>query len=179
MSSISKKMMMPQNKREDLIFTVLNVVFMCTCMLIFNMFLSMGVSWDAVKQAWLLEPLTLVVVFCLEYFVGCPFVKMLMKKIGRPWMKPWMFTVLFQLFTVSLMVILESFYGALLTVGFSSEIWTTWIHHIPINWCIALELKKVRLKRTFFIGRKLKIFFFKKDKIIYSFSSLLFSYTQQ
>ena len=54
---------MPQNKREDLIFTVLNVVFMCTCMLIFNMFLSMGISWDAVKQAWLLEPLTLVVVF--------------------------------------------------------------------------------------------------------------------
>ena len=86
MSNISKKMMMPQNKREDLIFTVLNVVFMCTCMLIFNMFLSMGISWDAVKQAWLLEPLTLVVVFCLEYFVGCPFVKMLMKKIGRPWM---------------------------------------------------------------------------------------------
>lgn len=42
MSSISKKMMMPQNKREDLIFTVLNVVFMCTCMLIFNMFLSNG-----------------------------------------------------------------------------------------------------------------------------------------
>ena len=80
MSNISKKMMMPQNKREDLIFTVLNVVFMCTCMLIFNMFLSMGISWDAVKQAWLLEPLTLVVVFCLEYFVGCPFVKMLMKK---------------------------------------------------------------------------------------------------
>ncbi len=140
MSNISKKMMMPQNKREDLIFTVLNVVFMCTCMLIFNMFLSMGVSWDAVKQAWLLEPLTLVVVVCLEYFVGCPFVKMLMKKIGRPWMKPWMFTVLFQLFTVSLMVILESFYGALLTVGFSSEIWTTWIHHIPINWCVALPL---------------------------------------
>ena len=55
-------------------------------------------------------------------------------------MKPWMFTVLFQLFTVSLMVILESFYGALLTVGFSSEIWTTWIHHIPINWCVALPL---------------------------------------
>ena len=69
-----------------------------------------------------MEPLTLVVVFCLEYFVGCPLVKMLMKKIGRPWMKPWMFTVLFQLFTVSFMVILESFYGALLTVGFSSEI---------------------------------------------------------
>ena len=58
MSNISKRMMMPQNKREDLIFTVLNVVFMCTCMLIFNMFLSMGVSWDAVKQAWLLEPLS-------------------------------------------------------------------------------------------------------------------------
>ena len=73
MSNISKKMMMPQNKREDLIFTVLNVVFMCTCMLIFNMFLSMGISWDAVKQAWLLEPLTLVVVFITTEYISILF----------------------------------------------------------------------------------------------------------
>ena len=140
MSNISKKMMMPQNKREDIVFTIMCVLFMCTCMLTFNMCLNMGASWNAVKQAWLLVPLTFVVCFCLEHFVGCPLIKRLMKKISRPWMKPWMLTVLFQIFTVSLMVILESFYGALLMVGFSSEIWTTWIHHIPINWSVALPL---------------------------------------
>ena len=69
---MSERFMMPQNKREDLIFTILCVLFMCMCMLIYNMFLIMGVTWEAIQQAWALMPLTFAVCFCVDYFIACP-----------------------------------------------------------------------------------------------------------
>ncbi len=70
------------------------------------------------------EPLTLVVVFVLN-ICWLSFVKMLMKKNRRyPLMKPDVYSIV-PTFTVSLMVILESFMAHCLQL-FNGEIWTTW-----------------------------------------------------
>lgn len=51
--------------------------------------------------------------------------------------KPWLGTVIFQLFTVTLIVILESFYGAIIGHGLDSGIWMFWLEHIPLNAIVA------------------------------------------
>jgi hypothetical protein len=133
-------MAMPQNKREDIIFTIMCVMFMCTCMIMYNMFLTMGFCWEAVAAAWQAVPITAAVCFCLEFFVACPLVKKIMSKIARPWMHQEFCIVLTQFMIVTLVVILESFYGALMACGFSSEIWMYWLHHTPMNYIVALPL---------------------------------------
>ena len=65
---MSKRMAPPQNKREDIIFTVMCVFFMCFCMLTYNMVMTMGFTWEAITQAWMLFPLTFVVCFCVDFF---------------------------------------------------------------------------------------------------------------
>lgn len=137
---MSERFMMPQNKREDLIFTILCVLFMCMCMLIYNMFLIMGVTWEAIQQAWALMPLTFAVCFCVDYFIACPVSKKIMGKLGRPGMKPWLSVALFQFFTVCQIAVLESFYGALVQEGFTGAVWSSWLHHIPLNFIMALPL---------------------------------------
>ena len=116
---MSKRMMMPQNKREEIIFCAMCVMFMCAIMLSYNMFLTMGFTFAAIQAACMAYPLTCAVCFCLDFFVVCPIVQRIMRKIGGPWMmkKPWLGTVIFQLFTVTLIVILESFYGAIIGHG--------------------------------------------------------------
>lgn len=135
-----KRMAGPQNKREDIIFTVMCVSFMCFCMLTYNMILTMGFTWEAILQAWKMFPLTFAVCFCVDFFIVCPNTKRIMNKIAGPWMKPWMGTLLFQFLTVCQVVILESFYGALMSTGFTNEVWMSWLHHIPLNFIAALPL---------------------------------------
>lgn len=137
---MSRRMMMPQNKKEDLVFTILCVLFMCMGMLTYNMFLVMGISWEAVKAAWMLMPLTFAVCFCVDFFIACPVSQRIMRKAARPWMKPWLRIWIFQFFTVCQIAILESFYGALVQVGFTNEVWLCWLHHIPLNFIVALPL---------------------------------------
>lgn len=137
---MSKRMMMPMTKKEDLIFTILCVLFMCMGMLIYNMFLVMGVNWEAIQAAWALVPLTFAVCFCVDHFIACPISTLIMKHVARPWMKPWLQIALFQFFTVCQIAVLESMYGALVQVGFTSEVWMCWLHHIPLNFIVALPL---------------------------------------
>ena len=137
---MSKRMAPPQNKREDIIFTVMCVFFMCFCMLTYNMVMTMGFTWEAITQAWMLFPLTFVVCFCVDFFIACPIAKKIMSKLSGPWTKPWMGVVLTQFFTVCLVVILESFYGSLVSVGFTSQVWLNWLHHIPLNFIVAMPL---------------------------------------
>lgn len=63
-----------------------------------------------------------------------------MSKLARPGMKPWMYGILFQFFTVCQVAILESFYGTLMMVGFTNEVWLCWLTHIPLNFIVALPL---------------------------------------
>lgn len=72
---MSQRMMVPQNKREELIFTILCVLFMCMGMLLYNMFMIMGFSWESAKTAWSMLPLTFAVCFCIDYFIACPIAK--------------------------------------------------------------------------------------------------------
>ncbi|MDD5952610.1 MAG: DUF2798 domain-containing protein [Oscillospiraceae bacterium] len=135
---MSEKMRMPENRREELIFTVMCVLFMCSVMLTYNMIMALGFTFAAVQMTCMLFPLTCVVCFCLDFFVACPVSGFLMRKVAGPWItKPWMGTVLFQLFTVTQIVILESFYGALIEQGFTSGVWMSWLHHMPLNAMVA------------------------------------------
>ena len=136
---MSKRMMMPQNKREEIIFCAMCVMFMCAIMLSYNMFLTMGFTFAAIQAACMAYPLTCAVCFCLDFFVVCPIVQRIMRKIGGPWMmkKPWLGPVIFQLFTVTFIVILESFYGAIVGHGLDSGIWMFWLEHIPLNAIVA------------------------------------------
>lgn len=134
---MSKRMMMPMNKREEIIFTVMCCTFMCSVMLTYNMIMAMGFTWDAIMQACTFFPLTVAVCFCLDFFIVCPISTQIMKKLGPVIKKPFWCTIVFQLFTVTQIVILESFYGALMSVGFTSEVWLFWLHHIPWNAMVA------------------------------------------
>jgi hypothetical protein len=137
---MSEKMAMPQNKREDLIFTVLCVAFMCIVMLTYNMILVMGFTWEMVKTTCMLYPLTFAVCFCVDYFIACPVSTGIMKKIGPKIKSPLLGVMVFQFFTVCQIAILESFYGSLVQVGFTSAVWLCWLHHIPLNFIMALPV---------------------------------------
>ena len=78
---MSKRMMMPQNKREEIIFCAMCVMFMCAIMLSYNMFLTMGFTFAAIQAACMAYPLTCAVCFCLDFFVVCPIVQRIMRKI--------------------------------------------------------------------------------------------------
>ena len=148
---MSERMMMPRNKREDLIFAFMCVLFMCNGMLIYNMMLQMlprgATVWEALTTAWGLMPITCVVCFFLDYFIACPISRKIMSKVGRPWMKPWMGVALFQFFTVCQVAIMESLYGEVMIMitsgnwsALSGPLWLDWVKHIPINFAAALPM---------------------------------------
>lgn len=134
---MSKRMMMPQNMREEIIFTVMCCLFMCSVMLTYNMIMAMGFTWAAIQQACMLFPLTILVCFCLDFFVACPIAKLCMRKLGPVIKKPFWCTVVFQVIIVTQVVIMESMYGAIMAVGFHNDVWLFWLHHMPLNAMVA------------------------------------------
>lgn len=150
---------MPQNKREDWIFTVMMVFAMAFCMATYNMLLTMGFQWDAISMAWSAMPITFLVCFLLEHFFVTKLVGLIVKKIVKPTTKPLLAIVTFQFFTVCIMVILMSFYGALMigiTNGFEENLMISWLHHIPLNFIVALPLQVLVLGPAIrFLFRKL------------------------
>ena len=61
---------MPQNKREDLIYSVLMVFIMVIWMCTYNMAIVFrGLSLEVLQEAWLAFPLAYLVVFLAEKFI--------------------------------------------------------------------------------------------------------------
>lgn len=59
---------MPVNKKENLVYTILMVLVMASVMTMFNVSVHQGFSFESLKKAWLLLPITATIAFLVEWF---------------------------------------------------------------------------------------------------------------
>lgn len=59
---------MPVNKKESLVYTILMVLVMASVMTMFNVSVHQGFSFDSLKKAWLILPITATIAFLVEWF---------------------------------------------------------------------------------------------------------------
>ena len=132
---------MPTTLKEHLIFTFLMVFFMCLVMINYNVILHNGFSVESIKKAVLMFPLTFVVAFICEWFIVGRVAMILVTKFIKehdPIFKKILITALFFFF---FMATLMSLYGALITDGYTSNLLTTWIKNISLNFPMAYLLQ--------------------------------------
>jgi hypothetical protein len=133
--------MMPVNKKEHLVYTFFMVLFMAIVMTSYNVILHNGFSIESIKMAWLMFPFTFVIAFLCEWF----FVGKLAMKFSHKFLKEEDLLlkkiVITALFFVTGMVTLMSFFGPLLSNGFSTDLPLIWVKSIPVNFAMAYPLQ--------------------------------------
>lgn len=137
--------MMPQNKRESFIFTIMMCFFMAFCMGLYALSKEIGIGLEALKISWLSFPITYVVAVAFKWYVASPCAKkmagaILAKqnhfKLRKMLAMPLSMTVF--------MVLGMSFYGAIILCLLHSnwnEILKDYIIGIPFNFIFALPLQ--------------------------------------
>ena len=134
---------MPSSVREHLIFTSIMVFVMCLVMTIYNVIIHEGFSVDSLMNGMKLFPLTYVVAFILEWFVvGIIAMKLVNKflKPSDPIIKRILITAFF---FVTGMASLMSLYGAVITHGFSDNLFAIWKQNITMNYPMAYFVQVV------------------------------------
>lgn len=151
---------MPANRKEQFVYTFLMVALMAFIMISYNDVLQNGVSINSIKQAWLGFPLTFLVAFLCEWFVigrfGMPIIFKTLKEEDSALKK----MLLSRLIIVSGMVILMSFSGPILSVGFSLDILLEWPKNMVLNFIVAYPLQvlvarpfvRFVFRKSFFLG---------------------------
>lgn len=135
--------MMPVNKKEHLVYTFFMVLFMAIVMTSYNVILHNGFSIESIKIAWLLFPFTFVIAFLCEWFL----VGKLAMKLSHKFLKEddllLKKILITALFFVTGMVTLMSFFGPLISNGFSADLGLIWIKSIPLNFAMAYPLQVI------------------------------------
>ena len=132
---------MPETKKEHFIYTLLMVTVMVGVMMTLNIVLE-NESWiEGLKLSLISFPLTYVVAVCLEWFfvgkVGMMLAQKLMRENDSEIVKGMKIALVFVTFMATIM----SFYGSVMSVGFSDELLRTWLAKIPLNIVVAFVLQ--------------------------------------
>lgn len=147
--------MMPQNRKESLIYTVLMCTFMVFVMSVYNVILNLGFTFDAVREAWLGFPVAFAVAIVLDWFVVSGPAKKIAFSILKPEDANLKKAIVVSSFMVTGMVILMSLFGAVLHGGISQITLILWLTNIPKNFIMAYPLQII-------IARPLIQFIFRK-----------------
>ena len=143
-----KEIVMPQNKRESLIYSVLMCFIMVLWMSIYNVALHTGeLSLEVVKEAWLGLPIAYIYAILWDWFV----VSNLAKKFAFRFLVKPDSSVLRKVISISScivipMVIVMSLFGGL-EACFSSGQWDSlliiWLTNIPKNFIMAYPFQLI------------------------------------
>lgn len=134
---------MPINKKEHLVYTFLMVFFMAIVMTTYNIVLHDGFSFQSIRKAWLIFPITFVVAFVCEWFiVGRIAMKLAHKYIQEndSLVKRILLTAFF---FVTGMVTLMSLFGALAFSDFNQDWTQNWLKSMPVNFMMAYPLQVI------------------------------------
>lgn len=137
---------MPQNKRESLIYTVMMCFVMVLWMSIYNVSLHMkGVSLESIMKGWIGFPIAYIFAICCDWFFVSKFAKgfafgYLLKPNSSNKRK----IITVSICMVMPMVMIMSLYGAFdmcRNTGIWNNIGIIWITNIPKNLIMALPLQ--------------------------------------
>lgn len=136
---------MPKNQRESLIFTVIMCAFMVFFMSVYNITLHDGLSWSVFSKAWMGFPLAYIIALLCDWFIVARFAKKLAFSVVKPDSKAILKITAVSVSMVCGMVVLMSMFGAIENAGLSSpsQLLTTWLHLIPMNFVVALPLQLI------------------------------------
>ncbi len=151
----SEDFIMPQNRRESLIYTVLMCTFMVFVMSVYNVALNQGFAFHAVREAWLGFPIAFAVAIVLDWFVVSGPAKKIAFSILKPEDANRKKAIIVSSFMVTGMVILMSLFGAIAHGGISKMTLMLWLINIPKNFIMAYPLQLL-------IARPLIQFIFRK-----------------
>lgn len=137
---------MPQNKREDLIFSVLMVFIMAIWMCTYNIAIVYGgLSLEVLQEAWLAFPLAYLVAFLAEKLIVSKFAEWFaFRFLVKPTSKPWKITVAITCCIIVPMVIIMSVFGAIescMATGEWSTIGWQYLIILPRNLAMALPFQ--------------------------------------
>ena len=137
---------MPQNKREDLIYSVLMVFIMVIWMCTYNIAIVYGgLSLEVLQEAWLAFPLAYLVAFLLEKFIVSKFAHWFaFRFLVKPTSKQWKIILAITCCTILPMVIFMSAFGAIESCAASGQ-WDTigwqYLVILPRNLAMALPFQ--------------------------------------
>ena len=116
------------------------VAFMVFFMSLFNIGIHQGFSKDLIQVTWLSFPLTFVVAFVLEYFIIGKRAMKLAFKMHRHHHTEIQKKAIISMCIVPFMAGAMSLYGAIMTVGFSKNLASTWVHNFVVNFFVAFAV---------------------------------------
>lgn len=134
---------MPINKKEHLVYTFFMVLFMASIMTSYNVILHNGFSIESIKVAWQIFPFTFVTAFLCEWFIVGKLATRLSHKLLKENDLLFKKLLVTSMCFVTGMVVLMSFFGPLLSNGFSNDIAILWMKSIPVNFVMAYPLQVI------------------------------------
>lgn len=139
---------MPQNKRESFIYTVIMCFTMVLWMSIYNVTLHTGTfNTQVIKDAWLGFPIAYVFAACMDWFVVSGLAKgFAFKYLVKPDSSTLRKVISVSCSMVVSMVIIMSLYGAVeasIRMGDFSNVLFIWLTNIPKNFVMALPFQLI------------------------------------
>ena len=139
---------MPQNKRESFIYTVIMCFTMVLWMSIYNVTLHTGtLNVQVIKDAWLGFPIAYVFAACMDWFVVSGVAKgFAFKYLVKPDSSTLRKVISVSCSMVVPMVIIMSLYGAVeasIRMGDFSNVLFIWLTNIPKNFVMALPFQLI------------------------------------
>ena len=139
---------MPQNKRESFIYTVIMCFTMVLWMSIYNVTLHTGTfNTQVIKDAWLGFPIAYVFAACMDWFVVSGVAKgFAFKYLVKPDSSTLRKVISVSCSMVVPMVIIMSLYGAVeasIRMGDFSNVLFIWLTNIPKNFVMALPFQLI------------------------------------
>ena len=110
-------------------------------MTIYNIWRVHGYSHDIFTAAWMGFPPAYLVAFLADWFVVGNQAKTIAFKIIGKNPPAWKIVICVSTCMVGGMVVVMSLFGAVHSVGFSSQTLLVWLHNIPANFAVALPLQ--------------------------------------
>lgn len=132
---------MPANKKESLVFTMFMCAFMVFWMSVYNVSLQIGISSEAIKEAWLGFPIGYLIAILCDWLIVAKIAKKLVFKIVKKDSKGIIKIIMISFFMVIGMVICMSLYGAIEQFGIGKHTLIIWLFNIPKNFIMALPLQ--------------------------------------
>lgn len=145
---------MPQNKTEDLVFSIIMVVLMVYCMTVYNISLEMGLSYGvfliALKSMWV----EAIIAFFAQRYIAGPVSKKLLPRILTPGQDKQIFILIAMAgFNVAIMAPFMTLCVNIYHHGFVSDIFILWLGRLVYNFPMALILQ------IFYIGPLVRLIF--------------------
>ncbi len=132
---------MGRNKKESFIFTLIMCVLMVLGMSIYNLLLLNGFSNSFFKDLVIGYVPAFLVALVLDVFVVGKLAKSVAHKFIKPADPMFKRVMLISFCMVSSMVLLMSFYGAVVHVGFTADLFHAYLKSVLQNFICALPLQ--------------------------------------